>query len=151
MPMNVCSSVRFVGVIIPSPPQAFHLVVSHCVVRAGHLGRRRRTELTRRTDHEWNALAPVRAERERNQTDRILPPVSGLVARKIIDANCRLGNLRPIIETHRENGCSCPLPNRSRLLFAVRSSQPRNLLQGRHQTLVFAMATTQPAYRARPG
>ena len=44
-------------------------------------------------------------KRERDQADWILPPVAGLIAREIIDADGRLGNLRTIIETHRQNGC----------------------------------------------
>ena len=107
MPINVCSSVRCVA---RGATQVFHFVVRSRVSRACHGGRRRRAELTRRADHERNALAPVRAQRERNQADWILPPVPGLIARKIIDANARLGNLRTIIETHRQDGCSRSLP-----------------------------------------
>src|SRR4029077_3451084 len=55
--------------------QVFHFVVRGSVSRAGHVGRRRRAELTRRADHERKALAPVRAQRERNQAYWILPPM----------------------------------------------------------------------------
>ena len=52
----------------------------------------------------------MRTQRERNQADWILPPMPGLIARKIIDADTRLRDLRTIIETHRQNSCSRPLP-----------------------------------------
>ena len=61
----------------------------------------------------------MRAQRERNQTDWILPPVAGLVARKIIDSNCRLGNLRTIIETHGQDGCGRPLSQIDSVCFLV--------------------------------
>jgi hypothetical protein len=109
MPINVCSSVRCVGCSDLVATEVFHFIVGGSVSRAGHIRRRRRAELTRRTDYEWEALAPVRAQCERNQTDWILPPMSRLIARKIIDANARLGDLRTIVETHRENRCSRPL------------------------------------------
>ena len=85
--------------------QVFHFVVCSRVSRAGHIGRRRRAELTRRADHERKALAPVRTQGERDQADWILPPVAGLIAGEIIDADGRIRNLRTIVETHRENGC----------------------------------------------
>ena len=73
--------------------QVFHFVVRSRVSRACHIGRRRRAKLSRRVDHKWNALAPVRAQRERDQAYWILPPVPGLIARKIIDADGRAREL----------------------------------------------------------
>ncbi|PYS67629.1 MAG: hypothetical protein DMF73_18875 [Acidobacteria bacterium] len=90
------------------------------VSSACHFGRRWRAELSRRVDHERNAPAPVRTQSERDQTDRILPPVPRLVARKIIDANARLGELRTIIETHRQNCCSRAVPQIDPICFLLR-------------------------------
>src|ERR1700758_3691290 len=81
--------------------QVFHFVVRSSVTGARHGWRRRRAELARRVNHEWNALTPVRAECQRDQANWILSPVARLVTRKIIHANARLWDLRAIIETHR--------------------------------------------------
>ena len=132
--------------------QVFHLVVRSRVIRACHVGRRRRAELTRRVDYKRNALAPVRAERERNQADWILPPVAGLIARKIIDANVRLGNLRTIIETHGQDGCSRPLPQIDPVCSLLRVPDGSQIFcEVAHQKSPFAMETSPPACRARPG
>src|SRR6185436_8781154 len=90
--------------------QVFHFVVCGSVSRAGHIGRRRRAELSRRVDDKGDALAPVGAQRERDQTDRILAPMSGQIAWNVIDADTWLGDLRTIIETHRQDGCSRTVP-----------------------------------------
>ena len=90
--------------------QVFHFVVRGRVSSAGHSGRRRRAELSRRVDDKGDALAPVRTQCERDQADWILPPMPGLIARKIIDTDTRFRELRTIIETHRQNSCSRPLP-----------------------------------------
>ena len=46
----------------------------------------------------------MRAHRDWNHTDRILPPMSGLIAREIIDPEARLWNLRAIISTQCKDG-----------------------------------------------
>ena len=46
----------------------------------------------------------MRPYREREQADRVLPPVPRLIARKIIDAEGRVRNLRAIVNTHGQNG-----------------------------------------------
>src|SRR5206468_6640489 len=74
--------------------QVFRLVVRSGVSRACHIGRGRRAELTGRCHDERYALAPVRTQSERDQAYWILPPVPGLIAREIIDANARLRKLR---------------------------------------------------------
>src|SRR6266566_9124145 len=43
----------------PIATQVFHLVVCSRVSSARHVGRRRRAELSRRVEHEWDAFAPV--------------------------------------------------------------------------------------------
>src|SRR4029077_3239420 len=89
--------------------QVFHFVVRGSVSRAGHIGRRRRAELSWRVDDKGAALAPGPTQCGRSQTYGILSPVAGLVAREIIDADARLGKLRTIINTHGQNGGSRPV------------------------------------------
>jgi hypothetical protein len=59
------------------------------------------------------------AQSERDQTYRILSPMAWQIAREIIDANARLGDLRTIIETHREDGCSRSMSQIDPVCFLV--------------------------------
>src|SRR5262249_58556400 len=80
---------------------AFHFIVCGSVVSARHVGRRRRAELTRRGDNKRNALTPIRAQSQRNQTDRILSPMARQIDREIIYPQMWLGDLPTIIENAR--------------------------------------------------
>ena len=64
------------GRIQPIATKVFCLVVRSRVCGACHGWRRRRAELGGRGGNERTALAPVRAERERDQTYWILAPVA---------------------------------------------------------------------------
>src|SRR5207244_12307282 len=63
------------------------------ILGAVHIRRRWNAKLTGRLDDEGFAITPMRAESERDQADRILAPVSGLIAGEIIYADARLRGL----------------------------------------------------------
>src|SRR5207237_5084600 len=87
---------------------AFHFVVSGCVFRARHCRRRRNAKLLRRFQDECIALAPVRAESKRDQANRLLTPMPGVIACEIIDADTRLRNLRSFIDSRCKDGTGGP-------------------------------------------
>src|SRR5207249_11801595 len=65
----------------------FRFGVGGGILGAVHIRRRRNAKLTGRLDDEGFAITPMRAESERDQADRILAPVSGLIAGEIIYAD----------------------------------------------------------------
>src|SRR5207249_3208049 len=89
---------------------AFHFVVCGRVFRARHCRRRRNAKLLRRFQDESIALAPVCAESERDQANRILTPMPREIACEIIDADTRLRNLRAVVDSHGKNGSGRPPP-----------------------------------------
>ena len=58
-----------------------YLVVGRRVFGARHVRRRRCAKLAGRLQDEWFAFRPVRPEREGNQADRILPPMTLQITR----------------------------------------------------------------------
>ena len=89
--------------------QSFRFGIGGRVFGTIHCRRRWNAELTGGLQNEWNAFAPVRAERERDQADRILAPVTRLIAGEIIYAHPRFGNLRAVVIPKGKNGGSGPL------------------------------------------
>ncbi len=87
-----------------SPPRRCDLPVGRRVLRAGHGGRRGHAELVARPEHEGLDLAPVRAQRHRQQADRVLSPDPGAVARNVIAPHPRFGMIRAVILAESENG-----------------------------------------------
>src|SRR5205823_4789184 len=67
-------------------------------------------KLLRRLQDEGIALAPVRAESERDQANRILTPMPWKIACEIIDADSRLRDLRAVVESQGKNGGGRPPP-----------------------------------------
>jgi len=84
-------------------PERLHLLERDRVGAAVQIGWRRHPELIARADHERRDLAPVRAERERAQADRILAPLSRRVARDEVDSDVRLRVPRAVVDAPGEN------------------------------------------------
>src|SRR5260370_34948098 len=87
----------------------FGFGVSGGILSAVHGGWRRNAKLAARLHDKRFAFAPMRAERDRDETDRILAPIAGHLVWKIIDAKMRLWNLRAVVRAQRENGRGRPL------------------------------------------
>ena len=98
-----CAHARSVNAI---SAESFGFVVSRQIFCAIHRGRRGNAKLTGRLHDERFAFAPVRAKRDRNQTDGILSPIAGHLVWKIIGAKTRLWNLRAIVCAQSKD-CGC--------------------------------------------
>ena len=84
--------------------EIFRFVVSSGVFRAGHVRWRWRLKLGTRLDHECFACAPVRAKRERDLADRVLPPMTWKVAGKEINADVWFRYLGTVRHARSEDG-----------------------------------------------
>ena len=84
-------------------PERLHLLERDRVGAAVQIGWRRHPELIARAEHERLDLAPVRAERERTQADRILAPLPRRIARDEVDSDVRLWVPRTVVTTPGED------------------------------------------------
>ena len=90
----------------PVAAEILDLIVGGRVRVARHRWRRRAAKLVSRLQHERPALAPMRAQSERNQADRVLAPMARQVTGYPIDSDVRFGNLGPIALALSEDGSS---------------------------------------------
>ena len=118
----VWSAVRCVGVMRPSPPRRLSSLYARGVPRAGEGGRRRQPELARRAQDERLHLAPLRAQRDRDQADRILPPFARTGAGDVIDAHQGSACCRTVVDATGQDGRGRALAERDapRLQVPVR-------------------------------
>src|SRR5215210_3758639 len=82
----------------PIASQPLHLVISSSILRAIHVGRRRDAELVGEQQYERPLLAPALTELNREQADRVLTPLSRVVARNEVNADAKLAKLRSIVD-----------------------------------------------------
>ena len=153
MPACVWSSLRSVGVTIPSPPRRFtssKATAYSALSMAGGVGR---AELVGRAQDERPHLAPARAQRERDQADRVLPPLARLVARDEVDADPRLGVLRTVVRPQGQDRRRRAAPEPDSVL-EIASIAHADLAQVLRELVVearrSATGTSRPAYRAPP-
>ncbi len=108
--------------------ESFGFVVSRQIFGVIHRRRRRNAKLAGRLQDECRAFTPVCAQRERDQTDRVLTPIAGHLVREIIDAEMWLGNLRAIICAERENCCGSALAQRNAIRAFVLVADLREIV-----------------------
>src|SRR5581483_5391377 len=108
--------------------ERFYFLICGGVLATVERRRRRNAELIRRFEHEGCNLAPVSAERERTVADRVLTPLSRIVAHDEIDVDARLGMLRVIIRAQSQN-CRGGAPSERNPTFLGAFVARSNLLE----------------------
>ena len=107
-PISVCSGVRLLGVVMPSPPSSLISLKSEANFLLRHVVGRPRTELRAVAQHEGRDVAPSRGEDEvEARGEAVLTRLSTLLIVEVLQR--RVGTI-PLAQ--RKNGrCGC-LPER---------------------------------------